>query len=82
MKQIRISISPEGNFKHIYSDELLPMDKKFKTEVRRASDVFFDNDIGQWRIRVGNLLLDETFDRRDQALSFEVRWLESNALHG
>jgi hypothetical protein len=81
MKQVRIAIGPNGDYKHIYADELLPLDEKFNAKVSRASDVYFNNHIRKWCIRVDGHVLEETFDTRQEALDFEVSWLEATSLH-
>lgn len=79
MKTIKVKISPDGKYQHIYNDALRPMDEALGDfKVHRATDVFFDNVERLWKIRdlsTNEVLLDG-FEHRGQALSFEHRYLQ------
>lgn len=81
MTQIKILITPDGKFKHIYNDNLLRLDRALgEVNISRASHVEYDNETQAWRIRVEGCLLPERFAERAAALQFEVDWLEENCL--
>lgn len=77
--KIRMRVSPDGKtFKHLYNDDLRhTVDKALgKIEVVRASDVYYNNDIGMWKVRIDGEDLKGEFSARSTALLFEHKWLE------
>lgn len=79
-KTIRVNISPSGNFKHIYNDSLRSMDEAMGNfEVHRASDIYFDNALQCWKIKIlaTDEVLPEEFKDRAEALSFEHDYLQT-----
>lgn len=81
-----IRISPDGKeVLHLYNDKLLPLDKlSGDIAVERASDIFFDNDICSWRIKILKTgeVLDTCFIDRETAKEHEVEVLESRLREG
>jgi hypothetical protein len=81
-KTIKILIGPDGTFKHIYNEALLPLDKALgEVNIQRASHVEFNNDTQRWEVEVDGEKLPMTFPKRQDALDYEVVWLEENRLH-
>ena len=80
-----IRISPDGKeIAHLHDDKLTSLTRSTsKVEINRASNVFFDNDIKRWRVRViGEKLLPATFLERDTALAYEKIKMESKLRAG
>jgi len=81
MPIVKILVTADGRFKHVYNDNLLRMDKALgDIHVSRASHVEFDNIDHTWRVSIEGTLLPERFADRSAALNFEVGYLEENCL--
>jgi hypothetical protein len=76
MKEKIIIISPDGEIKTIYNDELQEMDLG-ALSVKRASNVEFDEDSQKWRIvdAETDSLIGVGFDKRSDAIDYEVQFL-------
>jgi hypothetical protein len=75
-----IRISPDGReVLHLYDDKIHEVTSKTcDTTVTRASDVFYDNDLGKWKVRFidTGLLLPVAFKSREEAIEYEKEFLE------
>jgi hypothetical protein len=83
MKKIKLRISPDGEVQHLYDDTLSKITSKIcgGVKVTRASDVFFDEELQKWRVKLltdpwKGRVLDRSFVTRKEAISYEVRVLE------
>lgn len=74
---IAIKISDDGTIQTLYDDEIAALLKDAgasEIECERASDVTFDPAIQKWVVSFRppyDHLIDNTFDRRDEALAWE-----------
>lgn len=74
-----IKIHPDGRITFIWSDHLAPLRSIGQTTIRRASTVE-PNEDGLWEADLslsGGPVLGP-FERRQQALDAEVRWLQEH----
>lgn len=75
-----IRISPDGKeIKHLYDEDIVRITSETSDiKIKRASDVFFDNDIKKWKIRVvdDGRIVNMEFDTRSEAIGYEVDMLE------
>jgi hypothetical protein len=76
-----VRISPDGSeVKHLYNDDIIRITAETSDiTVKRASDVFFDNDIKKWRIRLVDTeeVIGVEFDKRAEAIAYEIEMLEN-----
>jgi len=76
-----IKIRTDGTIHVIYSDDLLPLLKQGKADIRRASSVEPTSD-GRWQADmspVGGPVLPSR-ETRAEALAAEISWLNDNIL--
>ena len=80
MTKVKFIIQPNGDIEFIYKDELRPLMKLGRTEIRRASSV---EPMGnKWLVDlspIGGPKLGP-FSKREEALRKEVKWIEKNYL--
>ena len=83
MKKIKLRLGPNGEVQHLYDDTLssITMDLCKDVEVQRASDVFFDNELKKWRIKLltdpwKGRVLSRSFKTRSEAIAYEIKILE------
>jgi hypothetical protein len=76
-KPVVVQVSPNGeHLTVLYDDRLLPVFSKLgQVTINRVSDVFFDNDIGKWRIGQAWGVLPETFETRAEAIECEINFI-------
>lgn len=83
-----IRISPDGKEVVCLHNDFIHkiISKHSDVVIKRASDVFYDNKIKMWRVRIlepYEELLPLKFFSREEALEFEKRFLEdSMTVHG
>lgn len=83
---MNVIITPEGNVRHLYSDDLVEMDARLGFSVtKRASKVepgYFTDGITRWFADMSPSGGPELgpFNTRAEALACEVNWLERNDL--
>jgi hypothetical protein len=81
-----IRISPDGKeVLHLYDDKICELTGKHSTlKITRATDVFYDNEIGKWRVEmlVAGYCLPESFTKRSEALAYEKKILEHRLRNG
>jgi len=78
--KMKIKISPDGKtITGLYSDQF-PWHKLGKLEITRASDVFFDQRIQKWRVKLLHnfCVLPRQFKIREDAIAYEREYLESD----
>ena len=65
----------------LYSDKL-PWRTLGELTIKRATDCFFDNGIKKWKILIvkTNELLPEEFDSREEAIAFEIEYLQRDGV--
>jgi hypothetical protein len=82
-----LRISPDGKeVLHLYDDKLVEMTRKTSDiEIKRATDVFFDNEDQVWRIKFlprglkdMETILAIPFGTREEALEYERGALEND----
>mgnify|MGYP001814065504 FL=1 len=77
-----VRISPDGGeVVHLHNDKYNQITSKHSTmKIERASDVFFDNEIQRWRVKIRhtNAILAIDFATRQEALDHEHALLEND----
>jgi len=81
-----VRISPDGKeVVHLYDDNLFELTSKTADiEVERASDIFFDNEKKNWKVRILKTgeVLPASFKSREGAKTYEISVLESRLRTG
>lgn len=80
MKTIKIIIKKNGDIVYVYTDKLRGLHSAGKTEITRASHVEPTED-NKWLCDMSPVMQGVVlgpFDTREEALSEEVKWLETH----
>ena len=74
---MKIKVKPNGNILYVYTDDINW--KLFgKAKITKTADVEFEN--GQWVVTLKDGTYLASFDKRQDAINYEVKYIEENIL--
>jgi len=79
--KMTIRISPDGKLiEGLYDDKFPWHGLRGELEINRASDVFFDQRVQKWRVKIlhNYRILPKSFKLREDAITYEREYLETD----
>ena len=77
IERMNIYINEDGNILGLYSDVYVLLKELGVIKVHRASNIEFNEKQQKWEVDVPNEGIIASFDKRSDALEWEVQYLES-----